>query len=82
MDSRTEILQKIQDVVRDELNDPELIIDERTRASNVPGWDSLTHVQIIVGVERKFGFRLKASEVAQLEDVGSLIDLVIARGAR
>ena len=82
MESRTEILQKVQDVVRDELNDPELVIDEKTRASDVSGWDSLTHVQIIVGVEKKFGFRLKASEVAQLEDVGSLIELVIARGAR
>ena len=82
MENRTEVLQKIQDVVRDELNDQELIIDEKTRASDVSGWDSMTHVQIVVGVEKKFGFRLKASEVAQLEDVGSLIDFVIARGAR
>lgn len=82
MENRTEILEKIQDVVRNELNDPELVIGEKTRASDVSGWDSLTHVQIIVGVEKKFKFRLKASEVAQLEDVSSLIDHVIARGAR
>lgn len=82
MENRTEILLKIQDVVRDELNDPDLVIDEKTRASDVSGWDSLTHVQIIVGVEKKFGFRLKASEVAQLEDVGSLVNHVVARGAR
>jgi acyl carrier protein len=82
MKNRTEILLKIQGVIRDELNDPEMVIGEKTRASDVSGWDSLTHIQIIVGVERKFGFRLKASEVAQLEDVGSLIDLVIAREAR
>jgi acyl carrier protein len=59
-----------------------LVIDEKTRALDVSGWDSLTHVQIIVGVEKKFGLRLKASEVAQLEHVGSLIDFVIARGTR
>jgi acyl carrier protein len=82
MEIRTEILQKIQDVVRDQLNDPELMIGEKTRAADVTGWDSLTHVQIIVGVEKKFGFRLKASEVAQLEDVGTLIDFVVARGKR
>jgi acyl carrier protein len=62
------------------VNDPDLQITEKTTASDVDGWDSLTHVQIIVAVEKDFRFRMKASEVAQLENVESLINVVVARG--
>ena len=51
-------------------------------ASDVPGWDSLTHVQIIVAIEQAFNIRMSATEVAQLEDAGSLIDVVQKHGGR
>jgi acyl carrier protein len=77
---RSNILSKIIAIIRREVNDPDLPITEITTASDVDGWDSLTHVQIIVAVEKDFRFRMKASEVAQLENVGSLINVVVARG--
>jgi len=77
---RSDVLGKIQGIIRQELNDPELVINEATTAADVPGWDSVTHVQIIVAVERTFGMRLKSSEVAQLENIGSLINVVLSRG--
>jgi len=80
IDIRSDVLGKIQGIIRQELNDPELVINEDTTAADVSGWDSVTHVQIIVAVERTFGMRLKSSEVAQLENIGSLVDIVLARG--
>ena len=80
MELHSTILTKIQAIIRQELNDTDLVINEGTTAAEVPGWDSLTHVQIIVAVEKTFGLRLKSSEVAQLENVGSLINIVLARG--
>jgi acyl carrier protein len=77
---RSNILSKIVAIIRREVNDPDLQITEKTTASDVDGWDSLTHVQIIVAVEKDFRFRMKASEVAQLENVESLINVVVARG--
>ena len=55
---------------------------EQTTAQDVPGWDSLTHVQIIVGVEQAFGIRMTSTEVAQLDNAGSLVDVILAHRSR
>lgn len=84
--SRAEILERINRVVVDILGSPDLALTEETTARDVSGWDSLSHVQILLGVENAFGFRLNATEIAQMENTGSLIDLVqkhvLANGER
>lgn len=76
--SRSNILSRIGFIASDILNISDLLITEDTMASDVPGWDSLTHVQIVIAVETAFNIRMTATEVAQLENVGSLIDIVEA----
>lgn len=78
-EARTEVLMRIQHIAGEILGAPSLVLDEHMTARDVPGWDSLTHVQIIIGVEREFGVRLTSTEVAQLENAGSLVDIVLAR---
>jgi acyl carrier protein len=78
-DLRADVLAQIQTIIRQVLDDPEIVIRDTTTAADVSGWDSLTHVQIIVAIETAFGIRLKSSEVAQVENVGSLIDIALAR---
>jgi acyl carrier protein len=51
-------------------------ITPETLAYEVPGWDSLSHVNVICDVEREFGVRFKPSEVIQLASVGDLEQLV------
>lgn len=80
--SRNEILQHIELIAGEILGMPDLKLAEKTTARDVPGWDSLTHVQIIIGVERAFGIRMTTTEVAQLENAGSLIDVVQRHRAR
>jgi acyl carrier protein len=45
-------------------------------ATDVPAWDSLSHITLIVAVEREFGIRFTTAEVAALMNVGDLADLV------
>lgn len=77
--SREEILARVAEIVGGIVSNRSLALTEATTASEVPGWDSLTHIQIIIAVEKAFKLRLKSSEVAQLDNVGSLIDIVAAR---
>lgn len=81
MDQRTDILNKIAEIAGEVLMRPGLTLSEETTARDVPGWDSLSHVQIVIGVERAFGIRLSATEVAQLENAGSLVDAVISKSS-
>jgi acyl carrier protein len=45
---------------------------DETTAAQVPGWDSLSHVNVILAVEKKFGVRFKNLEVLKLKNVGDL----------
>ena len=47
-----------------------------TLATDVVGWDSLKHIEIIGRVEAAFGVRFRAYEVVNLPDVGALQRLV------
>jgi acyl carrier protein len=45
-------------------------------AADVVGWDSFKHVEILVALEQKFGIRIRPREVASLEKIGELVELV------
>jgi acyl carrier protein len=42
----------------------------------IPGWDSLTHIHIIVAIEREFNLRFTTNEVSNLKDLHGLITLI------
>ena len=79
-DRRLDVLEKISDIIRTTLRQAGLAVTEATRADHVAGWDSLAHLDIILNVEKALKIRLKAGEVAKLENVGSLVDIALARG--
>ncbi len=79
MNDREEILDKISYIAGEVLARPDLVLSPEMSARDVPGWDSLNHVQIVIGVERAFGIRLSAMEVAQLDNAGDLADTVLAK---
>lgn len=77
----SEILKTLNAVFCDVFEDEDLSITRETSAGDIDGWDSLTHVTLILQVEREFGVRFSSSEVASLRSVGDLEALVAARSA-
>lgn len=49
---------------------------DATTANTVPGWDSLSHIQVITAVEAEFAVRFKTVELLRLRTVGDLQALV------
>jgi acyl carrier protein len=66
------ISDRLKQVILRELDVPDFDFEETTLASEVPGWDSLSHVRVIAAVEKEFGVRFKALEVMRLKNVGEL----------
>ena len=51
-------------------------INDNTLADQIPGWDSLSHVDVILAVERHFDVHFKSREVLMLKNIGDLQRLV------
>jgi acyl carrier protein len=77
--TKNQILERIQNVVREQLDDDDIVLSLSTVANAVEGWDSLAHVRIIIAVEEEFGVQFHTSDIISLHNVGDLVDLVEAR---
>lgn len=70
------IADKLKAVIFRELGLDEYELTESTLATEVPGWDSLSHIRVLAAVEDAFGVRFKSHEVMRLKNVGELDALV------
>lgn len=83
--TRAEVQSKLQEVFRSVFNDDSIVLSDKTTAQDVPGWDSLQQIKIILGCEKKLGIRLRARDINGLENVGEMTDhllAAVAKGAR
>jgi acyl carrier protein len=74
-----DLTSEIIDVFRDVFADDNLVVTRETTATDVPGWDSVQHVTLVLNVEARFNIRLSSSEVSDMKNVGDLIDIVERR---
>jgi len=70
------ISPELKQVILKELNLDDFDLTDETTAPQVPGWDSLNHVNIILAVEHYFKVKFKSYEVLRLKNVGDLQKLV------
>jgi acyl carrier protein len=70
------IRTKLNGVFRDVFDDELLTVDDKTTASDVEGWDSLAHVNLIVAVERAFEVSFTTKEIGGLGNVGDIVGLI------
>jgi len=75
----SDTLHRLKEVFLDVFDDEEIELSRSTTAADVEDWDSLMHVNLVLATERAFAIRFSSTEVAQLVDVGELIDLVEAK---
>ena len=54
-------------------DDDDIQIQPATTANDVDGWDSLSHVNLIVAVEGKFGIRFAQKDLLTFKNVGDLL---------
>lgn len=73
---KNEILEKINLIFQEEFEDGSLVISEKTQASDIEEWDSLTHVRLISKIEKKFEIRFDLDEILNFSNVGDMVNLL------
>ncbi len=72
---RQAIINKLKTIFENVM-DVDVEITPELSAKDVPEWDSLTHVRLIVTAEKEFKIRFAAAEVSALKKTGDLIELI------
>ena len=73
------ILKDMTTVIRDTLDNDEILITPATTARDVPEWDSLSHVQLVVAVEKHFKVRFTSAEIRSFKNVGEMCEAIEKR---
>ncbi len=73
----------MQEVFRDVFDDEHLDLEDGMTAEDIPGWDSLTHINLIIAVEKRFGIKFATAEISSLKEedqnVGTFLGLVASK---
>jgi acyl carrier protein len=76
---KVQILSEVQNIMRNILDEPEINLTEGTTASDVEGWDSLTHIHIVVAIEKHFKIKFTSSEILSWKNVGEMLDNIMKK---
>ena len=76
---KNEILAKLQDIIRETVDNEDIEITNATVATDVDGWDSLAQVMIVGEIRYEFGVKLTSTEVTSLENVGAMVEAIASR---
>ena len=74
-----EIYARLAKIFEDVFDEESIKITPEMTAKDVDGWDSLTHIRLMLSVEKAFRIKFTASEIGKLENVGDLVDFIKAR---
>lgn len=72
----TEILNAVSQIIRDVLELPKLNVTAETSANDVDEWDSMTHLELIGAIEKKYSIRFALGELQSLKNVGDMVALI------
>ena len=71
---RKEIFSKLNEIFIDVLDLDECELTEETSANDIEEWDSLSHIQLIVAIEKSFGIKFTSLEIMKWRNVGEMVN--------
>jgi acyl carrier protein len=75
-----QIYVRLTQIFDDVFDDESIQVTPELSAKDVDGWDSLTHIRMILTVEKAFKIKFSTSEIGKLENVGDLVKLIKSHG--
>ena len=76
--NQAEVIAQLQTIFDTVFLEP-VVLTPAVSAQDVPEWDSLTHISLMVAVEKSFGVRFRVGEVENTKNVGDFADLILKR---
>ena len=74
----SDVRTQAQEVFRQVFDDPEIVLRDEMTADDIPGWDSLTHINLMVATEKRFKIKFATAEISRLKDEGQNVGTFLA----
>ena len=72
MNNDREIHDRLTEVFQQVFVDEGLTLRDEMTSHDIAGWDSVTHINLMFGIEQAFGMRFRGNELAEQADIGQL----------
>lgn len=73
---KEQILSQVQEIFRTILDQENLVLKPETTAADVEDWDSLSHIQLVVAIEKHFKIRFTSKEIQSWKNVEEMISSI------
>ena len=77
--SPEEVLSEMNQIFCEVLNNPQIQLKPETTAKDVKNWDSLSHIELVVAVERHFKIRFNFAELQKFKNVGEWTGNIVGK---
>jgi acyl carrier protein len=71
-----QIYAELTRIFREVFQNEDLVIAPTTTAEDVKGWDSVTHVNVMLAIEMELHVVFNTSEIDEMRTVGELVDAI------
>jgi len=72
-------LQTINDIFCNVLDNENIKLTPETTVNDIEDWDSLTHFQLIIAIEKEFDMQFTSSEISGFQNIGEVCESVQKR---
>ncbi len=76
-----EVYPRLQVIFRDIFDDETIVVSPELTADDVAEWDSLSHLRLILAVQKEFRSKFSAAEIGELKKVDDLASLIRSKAA-
>lgn len=66
------IQQPLEQLFREVFNDDSLVLKDEMTSRDIPGWDSVAHMNLMFTIETRFGIQFLGNELADFKNIGEL----------
>jgi acyl carrier protein len=70
------LVNRLTPIFRQALDTPDLTLTRELDATQVPNWDSLNHISLIIALEEELKMEFDTEDLVGLVNVGEMIDMI------